>query len=475
MARPIRLDLDQEHLTVGPGESARLALTLRNTSDVVEHLQVEVRGLPPGARAQTEPPTVKLLPGAVAECALTLELPTAPPADAGSHVLGVLARSPHRREVSRCEEVRLDVPALPGLAMSVEPQLVRAGGRAGFTATLVNEGNTALRISLQGSDPERRVQFRFTPPDVALRPRQTAHVAVTAVADRPWTGQEARRALTLTAGAGDVTAAQTVTLVQPPRLAPVVLRSVAGVVALLVMAGALLLSRYTGGGDEGESRNAGATEVVSSGAGASTGPSASVPPAETATPTEPAETSTTTEEPAETASPTTSTSDLPTATPPEPSLVRLYDGQPGPEPRFAEGDTWVTEGFEVTAAPTVGPVDGCAGAGQLAVHGTEDSAFTTAAGAVPGECNGVALTVSFTDDVVPATEVVLEVEEEGVYEVSGVDDQGRPIPAVDGASASNMITTLAARPIQSITIAASGEGSRPALVGIRRVSFTPAP
>ena len=127
---------------MAPGETARLTVSLRNTSDLVHHLQLEVRGLPPGARAAAEPPTVKLLPGATAQVALELHLPAAPPADAGSHVLGVLARSPHAREVSRCEEVRLDVPALPALAVTVEPELVRGGGRARFTATLANEGNT---------------------------------------------------------------------------------------------------------------------------------------------------------------------------------------------------------------------------------------------------------------------------------------------------------------------------------------------
>ena len=470
VARTVRLDLDQEHVAVAPGESARIGLTLRNTSDVVEHLQVEVRGLPPGARAQTDPPTVKLLPGATAECTTTLELSATPAPDAGPHVLGVLARSPHRREVSRCEEIRLDVPARPALSLRVEPELVRGGGRATFTATLVNEGNTPLQPTLGGNDPERQVQLRFSPPAVALHPRQSAQASVVAVADRPWTGQDVRRPLTLTASDGDVTATQTVTVVQPPRLAPGVLRSLAGLVGLLVLAGTLLVAKAMTDAKEpvdpdttavGEASQAAAsaqpTTTPTSAATPTTGPSASGEPS--ASPSTPPSAS-------------ASQSASPTVVPPQPKTVFLTDTQSSPPLRPA-GLKVTRLGFDVAPAPTTaGTPSGCEGAVQLAVHEADPADYVTAVDpADSSRCDDVPLQVTFLEDVRPVTRVTLEVLADADYLLTAVTADGSRVSRTERGP---LLDAMSGEQLRSVTIAPDPGRDPPSQVALVRVQYQPA-
>ena len=458
---------------MAPGETARLTVSLRNTSDLVHHLQLEVRGLPPGARAAAEPPTVKLLPGATAQVALELHLPAAPPADAGSHVLGVLARSAHAREVSRCEEVRLDVPALPALAVTVEPELVRGGGRARFTATLANEGNTELRVALGGTDPERRVGFSVEPREVHLPPRRTAQAVVTVVADRPWTGQEARRPLTLTAQAGEVTASSTVTLVQPPRLPPVVLRSLAAVLGLVLLAGTIVLVDQLTGEQDGGAPDAQA--APSSPASAQAQPSAPV----TASPTTSGASvipstaaPTPTPEPSTTATAGSSPSGPPSAPLPSVRPVPMTDGQAGPAVRLTDAPV-PRLGFEVVAAPDATQPD-CAVVERLAVHEAAAGDYVTAVDPAGGDlCRDVPLTVEFLEDVRPVTEVTLTVAADGDYRVTVTAPDGTSTPVT--ARARDRRIGLSSESVGALTLAADRTGSPPEVVGLAQVDYRPAP
>ncbi len=453
---------------MAPGEAGRLGLTLRNTSDLVHHLQLEVRGLPAGARALSEPPTVKLLPGATAQCSLTVELAATPPADAGEHVLGVLARSPHAREVSRCEEVRLDVPALPDLVLSVEPELVRAGGRGRFTATLVNEGNTALTVALAGSDPERRVRFSATPPSVVLRPRQTSQAVVTAAVPRPWTGQESRRPLTVTAEAGQVRAASTVTLLQAPRLPPVLLRSLAGVVALLLLAGTLVLVEQLTSDEVDPSaaqETPGTPSDESSGAPTPTPtptPTPSASPTALPPPTDGAS-SPTSAEPS--ATPTSEASPTGLSTPLE--TVQLTDGQSAPPVRPA-GPRVTRLGFDVVPAVEGAPT-GCEGA-QLAVHEAAEADQLTVAD--PGDssrCQDAPLTITFLE---PVSDVTLGVVADGDYLLSLEAEDGSTRQA-PGQARDEVLTATAGERLRAVTLAADRDGRPPARIGLVQVTYRP--
>jgi hypothetical protein len=240
-----RVTVVPDRITVRPGEATEVEVTIQNTGRVVEHYDTSIVGLP-GHEASGNPPTVKLRPGESGTVQVNLKVPARPAPDAGLYTLGVLVRSPYQRQLSRCEELRLDVQPAPGISIAAAPEVATGGGTGSYGLRLANDGNTALDITLQGSDPEGRVRFFFRPRSVRVAPNASAPAQLTVRAAVPLSGQEARRMLTIKATAtGDLSAEKLVTFVQKPRVpgGPLRFAGIAAAVAVLAaatLAGALM-------------------------------------------------------------------------------------------------------------------------------------------------------------------------------------------------------------------------------------------
>lgn len=250
----LRLEVQPDRLRCAPGDEATLTLALRNVSDIVQHYECLVLGLPDGATAASSPEVAKLRPGESARVTVTISLATAPAPRAGDYVLGLVVRSPHDAVASRCEEFPLTVSTVDALTLSVDPQLLNGGSLAELTATVANQGNALARVHFQGNDPERRVQFVFSPTWVDVLPGGSATARASVRSRTPWTGPPQRRELTVTgrpeplpgATPTDITAPAAFT--QRAKLAPAALRSVRGLVTLAVgvatiLGAALLVNR----------------------------------------------------------------------------------------------------------------------------------------------------------------------------------------------------------------------------------------
>ena len=96
--------------------------------------------------------------------------------------------------------------------------MVTGGAGGDFAGTVANEGNVPLAVTLSGDDPENRVDFAFEPRQLRLPPGTAAQARLLVHADRPLTGAEVRRTLTVHAHADGLTVDKTLAFVQTPQI-----------------------------------------------------------------------------------------------------------------------------------------------------------------------------------------------------------------------------------------------------------------
>jgi hypothetical protein len=218
MAIALKVTVSPERISLPPGESADVELTIQNASQVVEHFAATVVGLPSNDLWSCEPEVVKLRPREVGTLRLKIEVPERGGLVAGPYTLGLVVKSPYSQEVSRCEELPLDVQPAPALTMSVQPEVVTGGKVGHYGVSLTNEGNMPMAVTLSGTDPENRVGFKFEPRELRLAPGTAAGANMTVHSDPPLTGQEIRRSMTLRAHSGETVTEKPLTFVQRPRI-----------------------------------------------------------------------------------------------------------------------------------------------------------------------------------------------------------------------------------------------------------------
>src|SRR2546421_92970 len=135
-----RVSVAPDRVSLRPGESTSVDVTIQNTSQAIEHYGPTVVGLPRDDLFDCEPSVVKLRPGESGTVQVNISVPERPAPDAGLYTLGVLVRSPYQRQVSRCEELRMDVTGAraagprggahgPVRAEAADPRRAAARGR----------------------------------------------------------------------------------------------------------------------------------------------------------------------------------------------------------------------------------------------------------------------------------------------------------------------------------------------------------
>jgi hypothetical protein len=244
MIGAVKVSLNPDRLALRPGESGEVEVTISNTSQAVEHYRASIIGLPDGY-SPCQPDVVKLRPGESGSVLVRTTLPEKAGPDSGLYTLGVLVRSPYQRQVSRCEELRMDILPAPALAVDAYPEVGIGGSSATFDLTVTNQGNTALAVALTGNDREDQVDFTFRPRTLELQPGESAPARMVTRGPVPWTGQEARRTLTVRAAAApDLAAERVVSFIQRVRLRGGLLRAVGLAGGVAVLAGATLGGAY---------------------------------------------------------------------------------------------------------------------------------------------------------------------------------------------------------------------------------------
>jgi hypothetical protein len=398
MVFALRVTVAPDRLDAASGESFDLAVTVRNTSDIVEHYAIDVLGLPPGANAVADPEVTKLRPGETGAATVRLTLQQDPPTPAGYYILGVLAHSRYREEVSRCEELPLTVRPEERVNIRVAPEVATGGRSARYAVEVANVGNTPLRLRLSSTDPERRVQSSFQPPGLDLMPGATAQALMSVSAPIPWS-KEVQRQLRIEAAGAGVEGTGAATFVQRPRFASKLTRVAGMLLAVLVLAGAVLGAALIArkANEPPANPDAAASGAPDGGANGQQPGQSPTPPA--ASPTAPG---------GESPSPGASASAPPGGGGPAEPITIDLTGPPAPQAGLVPSDAFKDKGIVLAGLPEQDTPPECADATAIVVDRQSPGApfVTPTRPDSPEQCRFVPLQIRF-DPPAAAVEVVL--------------------------------------------------------------------
>jgi hypothetical protein len=384
MAVPLRVGVTPDRADVQPGEALAASVSVRNTSDVVEHYGVELLGLPEHTAARVEPDVLKLRPGETGTSAIRLTLGADPPATAGSYTVGVLVRSRYREEISRCEELAVNVAVVQQIALRVDPEVATGKRSAKYKVQVYNGSNVPVRLMLAATDPQRRVKTRFNPPMLGLYPGDVAETALAVRAPVPW-NREMQRPLKLEAGGDGAYGAAPAAFLQRPRFASKLAKVAGALGALAVLVAAILGAAVISKQVQPPWQDKAADQAPTTPPTAATGgpPTAAASPP--ASPSAPGQSSPAAGSPSAAAS---------SAGKPPGGVVEVDLTKTGPG--RVDSDAYRTQGLILGGAPDGSGDPSCTQAKSVAVRGEANALFLTASlPDKPDTCNSTPVMIQF--------------------------------------------------------------------------------
>jgi eukaryotic-like serine/threonine-protein kinase len=175
----IAVTLDQDVLTITPGQVTTCKVTVANSGALVDHLTIQVEGVPPDWIQQPDP-TVHLNPGAQSTVVLTVNVERSPRNRAGTYPATVRALSRENPGESGAASARWTVLPFYADALALRPTRARGRGRAGYAVALSNNGNIPSQMQLKGEDDEEKLGYQFSPqPAVVVDAGATSVVGLT--------------------------------------------------------------------------------------------------------------------------------------------------------------------------------------------------------------------------------------------------------------------------------------------------------
>jgi beta-lactam-binding protein with PASTA domain len=184
--------------SVGPGARATIVGVIRNQSEVVDNLDLAVRGLPDGWWTVT-PATAYLVPyGTAGTYEQQLEIhvhpPRAPEAQARAWPFEVVATSrAFGQEVAAAPATAVIEPYFE-IATELRPE--RASGRlkGQYKLTVRNRANARTEVAVKAEDADGECQFRFAEPSIAIEPGNAIECPFTCFPPRQiWLGRTRER------------------------------------------------------------------------------------------------------------------------------------------------------------------------------------------------------------------------------------------------------------------------------------------
>ncbi len=152
--------LDTEHIEVDPGGEARLNVSVRNPTTIVEEYALDVVG-PAAAWATVEPARLNVMPGSNVTAMVVLNPPRVPPPEAGDTPFAVRCFSQLDRARGAVVEADLAVGGFKELLLQVAPTMSKGITRGKHRVTVINRGNLADRVRLAATEPTDEVRFKF--------------------------------------------------------------------------------------------------------------------------------------------------------------------------------------------------------------------------------------------------------------------------------------------------------------------------
>jgi hypothetical protein len=179
------------------GESARLTVSITNTSALIDAYSVRVFGLDP-QWMDVSTSRLSLFPSEVGTVDVSVALPDDFPA--GLRQVAVHVQSENDPADFALAQITLDVGTRSRTRLRVDPVSITGGNKAQFALVIANEGNSIVQGRPEGLDPEDKVEIQFEPPTVVLPPGRREVVQANVQGGRPWFGQPKPRVLSFSLG-----------------------------------------------------------------------------------------------------------------------------------------------------------------------------------------------------------------------------------------------------------------------------------
>jgi hypothetical protein len=245
MPGSVSVVVEPGHLEIVPGGSGLLTVRIVNRTGVVDQFAVQVLGVDERMTPQVQ--RIGLFPDQEGTVSITLAVPAERPPLAGRGIVAVRVTSQHDPRLSRVEEFTLTIGPAAAAGMRVQPTRIKGGRTGRFAVVLSNDGNVPIRVALRGEDEAEEVAFAFDPPVVDLSPGVTVQTRGRVSANRPFSGPETQRPLTLHGEGGPVPLAARATFAQRSVVGSRLLRSLAILAVIAVALGIFLSTRQHNG------------------------------------------------------------------------------------------------------------------------------------------------------------------------------------------------------------------------------------
>jgi hypothetical protein len=303
----VKTSLSQGVQSVEPGGQVVFTLDVRNVSEVVDELTIELLG-DAAAWAEVQPQSLRLMPDTSGVATIRIRPPRGPQVRSGWVNFGVGIRSKEFPDASVVERGAIDVASFVELAVDLSPRVARGQRAAAFTVRARNDGNLPIRLALSADDPEQAIDFEFTPSPLQVEPGAAKVSSLRARARQTfWLGTSRSRPFQVTVAPSDQPV-RTLdgTFIQRGIIPLWLLPLIVGVVAVAIVA--LLI----GGGRPTPTASPSESNVTPSGPTATASEPTPTPSEPTPTPSEP--------------TPTPSEPTVPPATFGMPILIEPADG-----------------------------------------------------------------------------------------------------------------------------------------------------
>lgn len=201
-----------ERAEIVPGSTGTIPLDVINTSEVIDALSVRVLGIPATAAVRSRPERLTLFPQAEGALEVSIALPAEFPA--GTYHATIVVEGRAAGATDAYHDVEVVVPPRPAVSLGASPSVVRTRGRALFTVTVTNEGNTPLDLALRAVEADRTLRTELTPSTLAIPIGRSGITTVTARGPRQLLGSDRDRPLRVVAEAEGAEAELALTLRQ---------------------------------------------------------------------------------------------------------------------------------------------------------------------------------------------------------------------------------------------------------------------
>ena len=194
----IEVSVIPQNIQLNPGDSAEIAITVQNSSNLVDVFSLEVVGLD-SSWCQLSLVHSSLFPGDKAESTLTISPPKVSASLAKNYPFTIKVNSQKDPTQFTEKPATLDLMPFFTFDASVRPQK-DTNPKGYFLIELSNSGNSDLNIQMTGNDQESLCRFLFDPQRPRVAPGENTRVElVVEPAKRPLRGRPRSYRLTLTA------------------------------------------------------------------------------------------------------------------------------------------------------------------------------------------------------------------------------------------------------------------------------------